>query len=36
VKGIHPEVDINVFNGYRQEFEDFLRKETIGQRSCPN
>ena len=32
VKGIHPEVDINVFNGYRQEFEDFLRKETIGAR----
>ena len=32
VKGIRPEVDINVFNGYRQEFEDFLRKETIGAR----
>ena len=36
VKGIHPEVDINVFNGYRQEFEDFLRKETIGQNRSAN
>ena len=36
VKGIRPEVDINVFNGYRQEFEDFLRKETIGQNRSAN
>ena len=26
VRGITPKVDINVFNGYRSEFEDFLRK----------
>ena len=29
VRGIRPEVDINVFNGYRQEFDDFLSKECI-------
>lgn len=29
VKGIRPEVDINVFNGYRNEFNDFLNKECI-------
>ena len=29
VRGITPKVDINVFNGYRSEFEDFLRKNCI-------
>lgn len=29
VSGIHGEVDINVFNGYRTQFEDFLRTETV-------
>lgn len=29
VRGIHPEVDINVFNGYRSEYEDFLSRECI-------
>lgn len=29
VRGIRPEVDINVFNGYRQEFDDFLARECI-------
>ena len=29
VKGIHPEVDINVFNGYRSEFDDFCRTQCI-------
>ena len=29
VRGIRPEVDINVFNGYRQEFDDFLSRECI-------
>lgn len=29
VRGIHPEVDINVFNGYKGEFNDFLSKECI-------
>ncbi len=29
VTGIRPEVDINVFNGYRNEFNDFLSRECI-------
>ena len=29
VTGIRPEVDINVFNGYRGEFNDFLSRECI-------
>ena len=29
VSGIRPEVDINVFNGYRSEYEDFLQRECI-------
>ena len=29
VSGITGEVDINVFNGYQQQFEDFLERETI-------
>jgi len=29
VRGIRPKVDINVFNGYRSEYEDFLNKECI-------
>lgn len=29
VKGITGEVDINVFNGYRQQFDEFIEKETI-------
>lgn len=29
VAGIHPEVDINVFNGYQNEFQDFLNRECI-------
>ena len=29
VSGIHGEVDINVFNGYRTQFEDCLRTETV-------
>lgn len=29
VKGIRPEVDINVFNGYRAEYADFLERECI-------
>ena len=29
VKGIHGEVDINVFNGYKSQFEEFLEEETI-------
>jgi lysozyme len=29
VAGIHPEVDINVFNGYQSQFEEFLANETI-------
>ena len=29
VKGITGEVDINVFNGYQQQFNEFLEKETI-------
>ena len=29
VKGIHGEVDINVFNGYQSQFEEFLENETI-------
>ncbi len=30
VQGIHGAVDINVFNGYKGQWEEFLRKETIG------
>jgi lysozyme len=29
VKGIHGEVDINVFNGYHTQFEQFLKEETV-------
>lgn len=29
VAGIRGDVDINVFNGYRNQFEDFLKHETI-------
>ena len=29
VKGITGDVDINVFNGYQQQFDDFLENETI-------
>ena len=29
VRGITPKVDINVFNGYKDEYEEFLRKECI-------
>lgn len=29
VKGIHGEVDVNVFNGYRTQFEEFIKNETI-------
>ena len=29
VKGITGEVDINVFNGYQQQFDDFIASETI-------
>ena len=29
VTGIRPEVDINVFNGYRNEYNDFLTRECI-------
>lgn len=32
VAGIHGEVDINVFNGYKRQFEEFLAAETIPQR----
>jgi lysozyme len=30
VRGIKGEVDINVFNGYRVQFDEFLQKERIG------
>jgi lysozyme len=29
VKGITGEVDINVFNGYQHQFDEFLQHETI-------
>jgi len=29
VRGIVPECDINVFNGYQSQWEEFLREETI-------
>ena len=29
VSGIHLEVDINVFNGYRNEYNEFLSRECI-------
>ena len=29
VAGIHGEVDINVFNGYHTQFEQFLKEETV-------
>ncbi len=29
VSGIHGDVDINVFNGYEEEFKDFLKNNTI-------
>lgn len=29
VNGIHPKVDINVFNGYRGEFNKFVSKHTL-------
>lgn len=29
VKGIHGKVDINVFSGYKEQFEDFIKNHTI-------
>jgi lysozyme len=29
VRGIRTEVDVNVFNGYQSQWDDFLREETI-------
>ena len=29
VRGIRSKVDINVFNGYRSEFEEFLKNEAV-------
>jgi lysozyme len=29
VQGITGEVDINVFNGYQTQFNEFIEKETI-------
>ena len=29
VSGIHGEVDINVFNGYRDQFEEFVEQHKI-------
>lgn len=29
VKGIHTDVDVNVFNGYEPQWEEFLKEETI-------
>ena len=29
VKGIHGEVDINVFNGYRSQYDEFINNQTI-------
>ncbi len=29
ISGIHGEVDINVFNGYKEQFSEFLQRETI-------
>ena len=29
VKGIHGEVDINVFNGYHAQYQEFLQNELI-------
>ncbi len=29
IRGIHGEVDINVFNGYKEQFAEFLQRETI-------
>ena len=29
VRGIHGEVDINVFNGYRDQYEEFLEQDSI-------
>lgn len=29
VQGIHGDVDINVFNGYKNQYEEFLRKHSI-------
>ena len=29
VEGIHGDVDINVFNGYGDQFEEFIQKESI-------
>jgi lysozyme len=29
VDGIHGEVDINVFNGYQSQFDEFIKNETI-------
>lgn len=30
VRGIHGNVDINVFSGYKSEYDEFIRKHTIG------
>lgn len=29
VRGVHGEVDINVFNGYHEQFAEFMQRETI-------
>ena len=29
VRGIHGDVDINVFNGYRAQFNDFIQQNCI-------
>ena len=29
VRGIHGDVDINVFNGYRNQYEDFLKRHCF-------
>jgi lysozyme len=29
VRGIQGEVDINMFNGYANQFQEFLKQETI-------
>ena len=34
VSGIHGDVDINVFNGYKNQYEDFLRKHCIKEKYC--
>ena len=40
VRGIHSDVDINVFNGYRNQYEEFLKTslltKEIGRKSLYN